>query len=228
MKQAATQSLFAYWETLRAGRAAPERNLIDPAAIRGCLADTFMLELEAGPALLMNLTGTRLNALFGRDLKGADFLSLWAVGSRADIGGLTRSVMGQACVLVAGARGGAAAGESSDLELLLLPLRHHGKTHARMLGLLAPLRAPVWFSLLPLNELTLTSWRLHGQEALGAALSADETQYRGRPAPPLRRAGEARAALAPARARRHGHLFVHDGGRGEVIGSARGAKLSPD
>ena len=228
MKQAATQSLFAYWETLRAGRAAPERNLIDPAAIRGCLADTFMLELDAGPAIVMNLTGTRLNALFGRDLKGADFLSLWAAGSRADISGLARSVMGQACVLVAGARGGPAAGEACDLELLLLPLRHHGKTHSRMLGLLAPLRAPAWFSLLPLGELRLTSWRLHGQEALGPALSADRSASRGHPAPPLRRAGEARSGFAPALARRHGHLFVHDGGRSEVIGSAHGVKLSPD
>ena len=218
MKQAATQALYAYWDALRAGRAAPERNAIDPLAIRGCLADTFMLELDDGAGMVMKLTGTRLNALFDRNLKGADFLSLWDLSSRADIEGLARSVMGQACILIAGVRGQATAIESLDLELLLLPLRHNGRTHARMLGLLAPLQTPAWISLIPLSSLVLTSWRLHGQEALGAQPLSAPRPRSAQPSKP----GAAGAIL------RRGHLFVHDGGRKERFAALSETKLNRD
>ncbi|MBV8472325.1 MAG: PAS domain-containing protein, partial [Hyphomicrobiales bacterium] len=38
MKLAATRELFAYWTSLRAARSAPERNDVDPGALRGILA----------------------------------------------------------------------------------------------------------------------------------------------------------------------------------------------
>ena len=46
MKLAASGELFAYWNALRGARSAPERNDVDPGAIRGILADTFVLEFD--------------------------------------------------------------------------------------------------------------------------------------------------------------------------------------
>ena len=198
MKQASTQHLFSYWNDLRAGRSAPERSLVDPIAIRGCLADTFMLEHEAPDAYAMRLTGSRVNALFDRSLKGEPFLSLWDGLSQADLGGLASAVMGQACVLVGAARADAGPGASLDLELLLLPLRHHGKTHARLLGALVPLELPAWLGIVPVARLALVSWRLLGQENLTPSL--------------LSRAPPNPAPARPHLARRN-HLFVHEGGR---------------
>ena len=42
MKHATTRMLFAYWDTLRGERAAPDRGEIEPGEIRHILADTFI------------------------------------------------------------------------------------------------------------------------------------------------------------------------------------------
>jgi len=43
LKLAPSLELYAYWDALRGARGAPERNDIEPGAIRGVLADTFIL-----------------------------------------------------------------------------------------------------------------------------------------------------------------------------------------
>src|SRR3954454_9451040 len=43
MKHASIRELFAYWNLRRGARLAPDRSDIDPAVIRGVLADTFIL-----------------------------------------------------------------------------------------------------------------------------------------------------------------------------------------
>ncbi|MEJ1934798.1 PAS domain-containing protein, partial [Nostoc sp. NIES-2111] len=70
MKHPASRTLFSYWDTLRGERTAPERSELDPGAIRNILADTFILEVDAGQTFPFRLAGTRVCALYGRDLKG--------------------------------------------------------------------------------------------------------------------------------------------------------------
>ena len=70
MKHAASRELYAYWEERRGQRPAPERADIEPGAIRQALSDTFILELEAADGHSFRLAGTRVCALFGRELKG--------------------------------------------------------------------------------------------------------------------------------------------------------------
>ena len=62
---------------MRGARSAPERSEIDPAAIRGVLADTFILEVDISRRYPVRIAGTRTNALFLRELKGGGFLDLW-------------------------------------------------------------------------------------------------------------------------------------------------------
>ena len=77
MKHPSNRELFDYWNKRRGDRLAPERADIEPAAIRQVLGDTFVLERERHRNHLFRLAGTRLCALFGRELKGESFVKLW-------------------------------------------------------------------------------------------------------------------------------------------------------
>ena len=82
--------------------------------------------------------GTRVCALFGREVKGQGFAALWGLnGAGAGVfeaRSLVTSVLDEARGLVAGLQGLTRSGQDVEIELLLLPLRHGGRTHARLLG----------------------------------------------------------------------------------------------
>jgi len=161
MKHASIRELFDYWNARRGRRSAPERAEIEPGAIRRVLADTFILAFEANAGHPFRIAGTRVCALFNRELKGAAFLDLWSIASRADIRDLAAIVADETVGVVASASGTSAAGEPLRLELLLLPLRH-GQTDARFLGALVPYEAPAWLGTSALGGLTLGTHRFVG------------------------------------------------------------------
>jgi hypothetical protein len=165
MKHAASRELYAYWEERPGRRAAPERAEIEPGAIRGALSDAFILSLDAARGHPVRLAGTRVCALFDRELRGEPFLRLWAADSRTIIAGLLAILGDERIGTVAGATGRNRAGDVLDLELLLLPLDAPRPSFARAIGVLAPLEAPPWLGTSPLGPLTLGS-RRH----VGAAL----------------------------------------------------------
>lgn len=192
MKLAATQQLHSYWRDLKRDRSAPERNDIDPGVIRGVLADTFILEYEPGAGFPMRIVGTRTNALFQRELRGQPFLELWRRGDRPEVARLLESAADEAQPFLVGAAGGPAGVDLIDVEVLLLPLRHRGATHARLLGSCAPSRAPAWLGLLPIGPMSLTSLRAIREEDL-------------RPKAPNAPRGFARTTEI----QRRGHLIVY-------------------
>lgn len=160
MKHAASRELHAYWEQQRGGRSAPERADIEPGAIRQALSDTFILELaDAAPDHSFRLAGTRICALFGRELKGESFLSLWSQGCRQAISDLLAIAADESVGTVAGVTAENTHGERVDLELLLLPLGIRRPILARTIGTLAPLTVPAWIGGTPIGALTLGSRR---------------------------------------------------------------------
>jgi hypothetical protein len=159
MKHAASRGLFAHWSERRGLRALPERGDIEPAAIRAVLGDTFILGAEPGEELRFRLAGTRVCALFGRELKDETFTALWDAGHQAAMRRLLATVREEEVGVVAGARGRTPEGFSCDLELLVLPLRHRGRSGRRMLGALAPLAVPVWLGSSRLDPPSLGSLR---------------------------------------------------------------------
>jgi hypothetical protein len=159
MKQASSRELFGYWAARRGTRAAPERGEIEPSAIRRALGDVFILEFDRALGHPFRLAGTRVCALFGRELKNEGFIALWEAGSRATVADLLDGVADEANGLVASASGRTAQGWAQDVELVLLPLAHRGDTHARMIGALAPLSAPFWLGAATLGALTLGNIR---------------------------------------------------------------------
>jgi|SRR5262245_4196748 len=162
MKHPSNRELFEYWSRRRGRRPSPDRAEIEPGAIRHVLADTFILGCDAGAAHHFRIAGTRVCALFGRELKGADFLDLWAAPSRAAVDELLAVVANETVGVVASACGAGADDAALDLELLLLPLTHRGRGDARVLGAMAPAELPHWIGVSALGGLTLGSRRYLG------------------------------------------------------------------
>jgi len=193
VKHSSTQALYAYWNERRGARAAPERGEIEPGAIRTSLGDSFILGSEAKGQANFRLAGTRVCSLFGRELKDEPFDALWGESDRAAARDLLAIVANEIAGIVAGVTGTTAHGDAVDLELLLLPLRHRGSSHARQIGVLAPLAAPFWLGASPLACLALKSHRHVGPSLVGVPA----TRFM--------------AAVDNARSRRG--LLVYDGGR---------------
>jgi hypothetical protein len=155
MKHAASRELYAYWQEKRGTRAAPERTEIEPGAIRSVLADAFILTLDRKAGYPIRLAGTRLCALFGREIKEESFLDLWAATNRPTLEGLL-SILSDECIgTVAGAAAQSASGETVELELLLLPFSIRRPIFARAIGVLAPLKIPPWLGASPLGPVTI-------------------------------------------------------------------------
>jgi hypothetical protein len=160
MKHAASRELYAYWEERRGQRQAPERADIEPGAIRQALSDTFILELgDATGGHKFRLAGTRVCALFGRELKGEAFIDLWDLASRDSITDLLTISAEESVGTVAGVTAHSTSGERVELELLLLPLGMRRPSLARTIGVLAPLKAPPWLGTSAIGALTLGSRR---------------------------------------------------------------------
>jgi hypothetical protein len=188
MKHAASRELYAYWEERRGKRPAPERAEIEPGAIRQVLSDAFILALDGGAGYPFRLAGTRVCALFGRELKGESFIGLWAAATQPTVCDLLAILDRERVGTVAGVTAQSGNGEPIELELLLLPLSATRPSLARTIGVLAPLKIPQWLGSSPIGALTLG-----GRRHIGAAL---ETRLVPRFMAPHRR-----------------NLVVHQGGR---------------
>ncbi len=198
MKLAATIELYAYWNRLRGARSAPERNDVDPGAIRSVLADTFVLDFDPQHGFPFRIAGSRANALFLKELRGLSFLELWRGADREELESILHCVADEAQAFLIGAEAGPPSLDTADIEIILMPLRHHGLTHARILGGLAVHAAPSWMGLGGAGPIALTSLR-----ALG------------RPTPEPLKPEDATPVNFSLRdiPRRYKHLFVYSGDR---------------
>src|SRR5574337_1448993 len=144
VKLAVTMELYAYWNRLRGARSAPERNDVDPGAIRGVLADTFVLDFDEKRGFPFRIAGSRANAIFLKELRGLSFLELWRDADRGDVDSVLHCVADEAQAFLIGAKARPPCLETLDIEVILLPLRHHGLTHSRVLGGCAVHAPPTW------------------------------------------------------------------------------------
>jgi hypothetical protein len=193
MKHSSSRQLYAYWEKQRGTQPAPERADIDPAAIRHALGDIFILASDFVDEQRYRLAGTRVCALFGRELKGESFSSSWSAKSRDQLKEMLTELDTENAGFVAGVSGRSAKGAAADLELLLLPLVHRGRAPVRAIGVLAAPELPYWIGSEPIAELALGTVRHIGEETSR---------------PPLRTFTSGKAAVGQLR---HGFM-VYQGG----------------
>jgi len=102
--------------------------------------------------------------MFGREIRNEPFARLWDSTSKPPISDLLTVVADEAVGIVAGVGARFAEGATIDLELLVLPLAYRGRTHVRMLGVLAPLATPYWLGTTPIEALSLRTLRHLGTE----------------------------------------------------------------
>jgi hypothetical protein len=192
MKHPSNQRLFEYWNERRGERLAPERADIEPGAIRQVLGDTFVIGASGIETHVFRLAGTRLCALFGRELKSESFTRLWQRSGQTAIRELISVVMEEKVGIVASVTGATSddALAPVSLEMLLLPLAFQSHSEARVLGALAPMATPYWLGAKAIGPLTLGMFR-----HIGAAAEAVAPRFK-----------------AAAGRLRHG-LTVYDGGR---------------
>jgi hypothetical protein len=189
--------LYAYWMKLRGARSAPERNDVDPGAIRGVLADTFVLDFDDRRGFPFRIAGSRANAVFLKELRGLSFVELWRDADRRELSSILHCVADEEQPFLVSAEARPAGGLGSvDIEAVLLPLRHHGLTHSRILGGFAVSAAPYWIGLIGAGPITLTSLR-----ALDSSTLPEAAQDGAAPA--------GFAIRNPPK--RYKHLFVYSG-----------------
>jgi hypothetical protein len=164
MKHASTCALFEYWDRQRANRPAPARSDIDPSDIRHVLGDIFMLSADFIDELRFRLAGTRVCALFGREIKGEAFTSFWDDASRTQVADLLAAVENETIGIIAGVIGRTQNDAEVELEMLVLPIAASGQTRIRALGAIAPLVSPYWLGAEPVVDLELRTLRHIGAE----------------------------------------------------------------
>jgi len=203
---------------VRGAARAPHRGAIEPSDIRRILADTFILEVVDREHYNVRLAGTRVCAIYCRELKGSNFIDLWQGEDRSAIATLAAAVSedGAAAVVTVEAKTG--RGQEVAAELLLLPLRHStGERFDRVLGSLAVLERPYWLGNEPVERQSIASLRLiwPDERPQWGRRRSDSPVAAEQPAP-IPGPGFAKgvvAAIPAPNSRRRGHLFVVDGGK---------------
>jgi hypothetical protein len=218
MKHSASRELFEYWNRVRGSERAPHRGAIEPSDIRRILADTFILEVANREDYRVRLAGTRVCAIYCRELKGTNFFDLFQADDRSAMQTLAAAVTEDGAAAVVTVEAKTARGQELAAELLLLPLRHSGPGFDRVLGSLSALERPYWLGTEPVERQTIASLRLiwpdetprYGRRRTDQPQSQPQTQPLAAGAP---RTQGVIATMPLPNSRRRGHLFVLDGGK---------------
>jgi len=209
MRQEATVELFHYWNRLRDGRPAPRRTEVEPADIKSLLADTFILERDSRGELVFRLAGTRLCAIYGRELKSFSFSSLWRDRDRRLMRRLLGGMLIDKSVVVVNFEGRSGGGRVMPFELVLLPLEG-GEESARCIGLITACEHAYWLGADAIVDATVSSMRVFDpeREPLYLKTRPEVSVPRDETDPPVE-------LIAPGAgsSRRVQHLIVLEGGR---------------
>jgi hypothetical protein len=216
MQKTSTRTLYEYWNTIRGARSAPERKDIDPTKIRESLANTFILELDEREGFSFRLAGSHLCTSYCRELKGRSFSNLWHERDTDAIETLVRAVTEDHAVALVTFQGTTAIHTKVSFETILMPLRHNGSTHTRLLGAMTALEEPYWLGVQPIMEQRITGLRLIWPDEIEyqdsvrdvSSKAVNEVEFSGSAMP----TGTPSTVYGRS-ARRYAHLAVIDGGR---------------
>ncbi|VDS04605.1 PAS domain protein [Devosia equisanguinis] len=216
MQMSSTKTLYTYWNTIRGSRSAPDRRDIDPTRIREALANTFILELDESDRFSFRLAGSHLCTSYCRELKGRSFSALWHDRDNDAMETLLRAVTEDHAVALVTFQGTTALHTKTNFEAILMPLRHNGTTHTRVLGAMTALDEPYWLGVQPILEQRITGLRLIWPDEVPAeetvrevASSVVNDVHFAHSAPSLAMP----TTVYGRSARRYAHLAVIDGGR---------------
>ncbi|QND53087.1 PAS domain-containing protein [Phyllobacterium sp. 628] len=206
MRHDGTSEIFAYWNNLRGTRAAPERREISPALIRSRLSDIFLLRANGVAEARFRLAGTRICSIYGRELKGQTFTSIWQAKDKPIIARIVSSSLTTKTVVRSTYEGKSSRGRKTLFNLILLPLANE-VNERHLLGMITNAGKPFWLESDAIIENSLRSISMGDPHSstpttIGSALlEAHKSPIPNNPQP------------VPGTSRRVGHLMVFDGGK---------------
>lgn len=220
MKHQATRDLYHYWQNLRGARSAPERSEIEPADIRHLLGNTFILEVVSRREFRFRLAGTKVCALYGREMKGKDFAEFWDRKDREAVATMLSAITSDAAATVMGLTGRSDHGRDLPMEVIMLPLRQRNEGYTRILGSLSAMDDPFWIGIHPIMKQSIASMRLIWPDENPTRLvKGVDAPPPSTTEPPVLRRGESvptvtTGNIIAANFRRQvQHLTVYDGGK---------------
>lgn len=116
-----TKAVFGHWNAMKRGAKAPARAAIEPRTFARHLSQICLLE-KSGPDATIRLGGTDICALFGKELRGAQFGALFTRGARLSVQAALARALTLAQPMLIEAIGETESGRQIGVELLLLPL----------------------------------------------------------------------------------------------------------
>lgn len=138
MSHSNTQRLTDYWRRRRGAGLAPLRSTVDPCEFADLLPQVFILGRTAPGRFAFRLGGGLLEDLHGRDLRRADFISLWEGAQRLGLQSAMENALRRGQAIIVDTEGFTADGQSARLEILLAPMISNTGQVDRFLGLYQP------------------------------------------------------------------------------------------
>ena len=152
IREKINQTLYSYWNEIRAGRLAPKRFEIEPSQIAAMLPDTFILERIDSETTRFRLAGTRIGEAFGSEFRGVNILDLLSDEDRVTMQRQISVISRQGAVGVFSFTSQNPYGLAAKWEMVILPLVHLQNDVDRYLGSIAFVDEPVWLHNEPLGK----------------------------------------------------------------------------
>ena len=170
MTSHATDTLFAYWDSLRGQRIAPDRTEIEPRAIAPILGDTFVLETDLTGSIRYRLAGSRVCTAFGHEMKGQSFMAAFSEDDRSALLGALTDAHSACTGLRVTLTGTTAEGRTATFDAVILPLAHRGRIGQRMIGALVGRQDHFWTGRDAVTGLSIIDIRLAWPNRLATAV----------------------------------------------------------
>lgn len=201
MRHQTSRELFRYWNKLRGNKSAPSRHNFEPAHIGTILPSVFMLEMVSDIATI-RLAGGDICSLYGEELRGKSFGSLWLNGVERKPSTIAAQCAEQQLPFVLMADGLSPAGMVTKLEILILPMESKGEKRDRIIGCLADLETNSPYNRQHIVGLSLTALRHIESDTIPIDFEGLRPRPNQRP-----------HFIDNVEHKKVGHLFVISGGR---------------
>lgn len=149
MRHKTTETVFNYFNDLRAGRSAPLRNEIEPSMLKGALPDLFIMEKGRDGHVRFRLAGTRVCAVLGREMRERTFGEVWDPAFRHRMRLAADTVLANRNPLELAVTAIGDDGSALSLEMLMLPLLSRIDNCDRIFGSLVVLDPPATLESIP-------------------------------------------------------------------------------
>ena len=176
MKHRTSQILYKYWNEVRRDRLAPRRFDIEPARIAAILAETLILERVDRATYRFRLAGTRIGEQFAVELRGQNFLDLWAADDKVQVSGLLQQMTDYGGVGLIEFEATGSNDRTATFEAILLPLVHTRDVVDRFLGAMSVAGPVAWLGTERPAAIRLTRFEILWPDGCPQALTSNTNE----------------------------------------------------